>query len=111
MSGRSTPWGKAQTKEVLVPGITFYSTAGHGGYFVTKHVRAVMRPELVNEDGWYEEDMEWIKVAIAFPHLFTEAIVKIANDLYKKFYNEKGEFHASESVSKSSQEVLLDRGP
>jgi len=27
-----TPWGKSQGKEIVATGITFYSTAGHGGY-------------------------------------------------------------------------------
>ncbi len=27
-----TPWGKAQTTEVLAEGIVFYSTASHGGF-------------------------------------------------------------------------------
>lgn len=85
----NTPWGKSQQKDVLVPGITYYSTASHGGYYVSKAVRAVMPKQYVNADGWYEEDCEWSKVALSFPHLFTEAIAKIASDTYNAWCKPK----------------------
>lgn len=86
-----TPWGKSQGKEILAPGITYYSTASHGGYYVSKAVRAVMPKQYVNADGWYEEDCEWSKIALSFPHLFTEAIVKIAHNTYNAWFNEEEE--------------------
>lgn len=81
-----TPWGKSDSKQVLVPGITFYGTPGHGGYYVSKAVRAVMPPQYVNSDGWYEEDCEWAKVALSFPHLFTPAIVRVAQESYERWH-------------------------
>ena len=87
----NTPWGKSQGRaDKLAPGINFYSTAGHGGYKVSKTTLALMPPALRNEDGWYEEDMEWCKIAIAFPHLFTPAIVSIARELHYFYYNPDG---------------------
>lgn len=86
-----TPWGKSQGKQVLVPGITFYDTPGHGGYYVSKAVRAVMPKEYVNADGWYEEDCEWCKVALSFPHLFTPAIVDVARNVYKSYFERHGQ--------------------
>lgn len=82
----NTPWGRAQSKKVLVPGITFYSTASHGGYYVSKAIRAVMPPHLVTEDGWYEEDCDWSKVALAFPHLFTPELQRIARETHARWY-------------------------
>lgn len=87
----NTPWGKSQGREILAPGICFYSTASHGGYFVSKAVRAVMPKEYVNPDGWYEEDCEWSKVALSFPHLFAPRIVEIAKETYATWCKPKEE--------------------
>jgi len=86
-----TPWGKADYKKVYAPGITCYHTPGHGGFFVSKAVRAVMPRHLVNEDGWYEEDCEWSKVAIAFPHLFSPTHVEIAKRTYDQWCKPEAE--------------------
>ena len=32
----NTPWGKADSKEVVTRGIIFYGTPGHGGFHVSK---------------------------------------------------------------------------
>lgn len=89
---RHTPWGKADRREKLCYGVTFYSTPSHGGYFVAKTVRKKMPPRCQNEDGWYEEDLEWCKVAAAFPQHFTPAIVDIANSLLEKFFDQSGNY-------------------
>lgn len=91
-----TPWGRAQQKKIIAPGITRYDTAGHGGYYVSKAVRAVMPRHCVNKDGWYEEDCEWCKVVIAFPHLFTEAILPIAKRVYEQWFDRYGNYKREE---------------
>lgn len=65
-----TPWGRADNYEDIGQGIMSVSTPSHGGYFVPPSVLRIMPKGLVNRDGWYEEDCEWCKVAVAFPHLF-----------------------------------------
>lgn len=91
-ASNKTPWGRAETKEIIADGITFYSTPSHGGYKVHKRLLKKMPKRLVNLDGWYEEDAEWCKVVVAFPQYFTETLVNIAKDLLEKFYDEKGEW-------------------
>lgn len=54
-----TPWGTAQSESPFIEGITFYSTAGHGGMklsrFYNKKIPAIFR----RPNGWYEEDCEY----------------------------------------------------
>ncbi len=68
---QDTPWGPAQGSEIYAGGIVFHSTASHGGFRLDPSRNAEMHAALRNDDGWYEEDCEWSKVAIGFPHLFT----------------------------------------
>ena len=70
--GVQTPWGAAQHSEIYAEGITFYSTASHGGFHLDDERNVAMPDCLRNADGWYEEDEQWAKVAIAFPALFTD---------------------------------------
>lgn len=70
-----TPWGAAQDSKRYAPGITFYSTARHGGFHVDETKLAEMPAALratrpYAGEGWYEEDADWAIVALAFPHLF-----------------------------------------
>ena len=70
--GHSTPWGGSDhATQYGDGGVVFYSTPSHGGFFVPASLRKGMAPEYRNDDGWYEEDCEWAKVALAFPDLFT----------------------------------------
>lgn len=75
-----TPWGTPHRQEIVAPGITRLTTAGHGGYHVEATAMAAMPPELAafptwaGDDArggkWYEEDEDWCVVPIAFPHAF-----------------------------------------
>lgn len=85
-----TPWGKADRKEIIAPGITFYSTPRHGGYKVNKKQRLMMPPQWQNADGWYEEDCEYLKVILSFPQHFSQTLVDHANRTYKRFFNDEG---------------------
>ncbi|NYF33624.1 hypothetical protein [Sphingopyxis sp. JAI108] len=66
-----TPWGPAQSSEIYSEGVVFHSTASHGGFFLDPARNRGMQSALRNDDGWYEEDCEWSKVATAFIELFT----------------------------------------
>lgn len=70
--GASTPWGTAQVSRRYAEGITFHSTAGHGGFHLDEAANAHVHPFYRNAGGWYEEDNQWGKVAVSFPHLFTD---------------------------------------
>ena len=66
----STPWGISQTISVLAPGIREVTTASHGGIKLDSERNAMMPDYLRREDGWYEEDCEWARVACIFPQAF-----------------------------------------
>ena len=69
-----TPWGPAQTSEVIAPGITFYSTASHGGFHLSDERNARVSLKLrrstflqLGMKGWYEEDCDASIVLATFP--------------------------------------------
>ena len=73
--GNYTPWGPSQTARELAPGITLYTTAGHGGAHV--ELAEVMRWPTALRDfqtftggNWYEEDCDICLVVLARPDLF-----------------------------------------
>ncbi len=85
-----TPWGQAQSAEDIAPGITKYTTASHGGYFLNKEANAKVPPELQwstfnmqGLKGWYEEDCDWAIVVYTFqqhfkPELYQHALESLA---------------------------------
>lgn len=74
-----TPWGPAQHATEHAPGITFYSTAGHGGFYLSP-ARLAEMPEADRSLGWYEEDCEAVRVLVNFPAFFT------TDDAMRAFY-------------------------
>lgn len=71
-----TPWGPVQHADQVAPGITFYSTAGHGGYHLSRHRHAALAklfPDFRTFAGgpWYEEDEDYAVVVLAFHEHFT----------------------------------------
>ncbi len=69
--GTRTPWGTADSATKVRPGLMRYTTAGHGGFHVSKKLLAEMPEALRQPKGWYEEDAEWAKVCTAFPGAFS----------------------------------------
>jgi uncharacterized protein DUF7007 len=67
-----TPWGAAQTKKVLGPGILEVSTPEHGGIHLDEEMNQRIPAYMRSTDGWYEEDVDWTIVATIFPEAFTE---------------------------------------
>lgn len=72
-SPHPTPWGLAQDTVIYGPGVTYYATPSHGGFFLEPDANSCVRPALHARDGWYEHDGAWSAVAITFPQLFTTA--------------------------------------
>jgi hypothetical protein len=76
----TTPWGIPDTSEEIAPGIVFYSTPSHGGFWLSpERVAAMPKPlrDFVPFGGlqagpgrWFEEDCDWSVVALAFPQFF-----------------------------------------
>jgi hypothetical protein len=90
--GTQTPWGKAQYRYKYARGVTFYGTAGHGGFKVSPSMLKKMPRKLQNPTGWYEEDCEWCKVALAFPELFPQSKRDAAKSTWEKWFNDNGTY-------------------
>jgi hypothetical protein len=90
---KATPWGVSDHAEYIAPGITFYSTPSHGGYFLDEDINVKVAIELKKAtccqnglNGWYEEDCDWSIVVYSFPHLFEPDQVRIATETVDRFY-------------------------
>lgn len=95
--GINTPWGVSDGSERQAPGMTWYTTPSHGALklapeLVAKIPSSLMPPkdgpwyQQLCWNGWFEEDCEWARVALAFPRAFTEKQVTDAADTVKFFW-------------------------
>lgn len=91
----TTPWGPSQETSRIAKGITFYSTAGHGGFKLSAGRNAIIRSAIKDKtwgqrghDGWYEEDCDAAIVVMAFPEHFSPEKVQIAAKMIKSYYAE-----------------------
>lgn len=70
-----TPWGVSDHVTPIAHGILQVDTPSHGGIFVPRpRYRTMPEPLRHNPyggDTWFEEDMEWGLVVLAFPEFFT----------------------------------------
>lgn len=82
----STPWGMSQQSYHYAEGVQCHSTAGHGGFHLDPERNVLVHPMLRNDDGWYEEDAEWAKVAFTFPGLFTAREQRCAGETLRHDY-------------------------
>lgn len=105
-----TPWGNADFKKVLAPGILSVSTPSHGGIHVEKELNQIIPTYMRASDGWYEEDVDWAIVATVFPTAFTEEDREHARKTlrgwipmaYELFYKEvipPGESHRKDEIA------------
>jgi hypothetical protein len=83
-----TPWGWADSSEVYGEGVVFHSTPSHGGFNLDEIPNGQVPEALRNADGWYEEDGEWAKVAVALPALFTDRERRQADDMIRNNWPE-----------------------
>lgn len=108
MSLKSTPWGIAQSQRSIADGITTYSTASHGGIELSEERLAAMPAALreflpfSGQPGWYEEDVDWSIVALAFPEAFDAKTVRSAVSTAEGYRNRD----ASDGYSRSWKPVL-----
>lgn len=84
-----TPWGPAQQIEQKCQGVTFVSTASHGGIKVDAPmldaIPLAWRQASFNGQGmqgWFEEDCDWCMVALTFPALFNAANLAAAQKTF-----------------------------
>ena len=75
---KTTPWGKPQTVKIIAPGIVEFTTASHGGIWLSPERNAQVPLSLKKRSfmgngtrGWYEEDQDAAIVMGVFPEFFT----------------------------------------
>lgn len=92
MSGRQTPWGESLSHHKYAEGIIFYETGRHGGIKLSPQRNAEVHWALRQDDGWYEEDCEALKVIISFPSTFSmetpQSLKNIERELARWFPKE-----------------------
>lgn len=85
-----TPWGFPDTVKQIAPGIVFYSTPSHGGYWLSD-ARVASMPRPLREfrpfagPNFYEEDADWSIVALAFPQFFSDDALPAALETIKRY--------------------------
>ena len=107
-----TPWGRAQTAQIVERGVVFYTTAGHGGLAVANGVaRRKLTPqaraigEKRGQYYWFEED-----VAVDVPmYENNDWMKKLAprttkNDLEKAIRKYYPEYFDEDSISDKKRE-------
>ena len=62
----SSPWGPIQEAHQEIPGVWWVSTASHGGYILSAERQQAMPPALRGPTVHYEEDLDYIRVWLAF---------------------------------------------
>jgi len=76
----TTPWGSADSATAYADGITRYTTCAHGGFGLAPDRFAAMPPPLQacasfevqpGQRAWFEEDVDWCAVVLAYPALFS----------------------------------------
>jgi hypothetical protein len=79
--GGRSPWGKIDHVQKLAEGIWFCGTPGHGGIKLSRERQHQMPKALRCEKGWYEEDLECVRVFLGFPELFLDKYAEAENTL------------------------------
>ncbi|WCA62405.1 hypothetical protein G6M16_024495 (plasmid) [Agrobacterium tumefaciens] len=107
-AGASTPWGMAQVSRQYADDIVLHSTASHGGFHLAENANAVVHPLYRNDDGFYEEDCEWAKVAHAFPQLFTAYERRLADRTLRDYFPDAYE-RVTGAILNGGQSHMRDR--
>lgn len=105
----STPWGKSDHRVSHGRGITFYGTPSHGGFKVCATLNAQIPDALRLADGWYEEDCEWARVALAFPDRFTPEEVQAARSSLINGYPDAAAAFLKREIKLEESRVLRER--
>lgn len=80
-----TPWGVANSIRLLADGIYSVSTPSHGGIKLSAERNSAIPSFMRLQSGWYEEDVEWARVAMIFPNVFEPADVVMAETVFKNW--------------------------
>ncbi len=92
----------------IAPGIVFYSTTSHGGYWLSP-ARIAALPKPLREfqpfagTNWYEEDADWSIVALAFPQFFLADAIPAALETIKRYKPELYERVVAAGIGRGKQ--------
>lgn len=93
LKGSETPWGACEEAVSYGEGVISYSTARHGGFWVSPERQAKMPPALYRDTQWYEEDCEQALVTLSFQELFTSYEISAAEETLKRYFPDRWERH------------------
>ena len=85
-----SPWGRIQDVTRIAEGISWLSTAGHGGFRLSK-TRYEEMPEYLRacsftNNQFFERDCSWCAAVLAFPQFFNADQSLSASITFNKFY-------------------------
>ncbi len=114
---RVTPWGRPQVATAYAPGIVLYSTASHGGFYLSEHrqqhVESLL-PEFATFAGgpWYEEDCDACLIPLVWPEYFTDGMVANCRQSCLAMASRKSPWDVlTKAKWRHAAEVLGLRGP
>ena len=85
-----SPWGRIQNVKRVAAGISWISTAGHGGFRLSKtryeSMPANLRACSFTGNQFFEEDCSWCAVVMAFPQFFDADQTLSAAMTFNKWY-------------------------
>lgn len=87
--GTLTPWGRSDWEKQIAPGIVLYTTPSHGGIHVDAQLNKKMPDKYRIDDGWYEEDVEYALVVLAFPQHFSAKELANAQRIFDKYFADR----------------------
>lgn len=108
-TGRSTPWGRAQSCTTYGRGVQCYGTAGHGGFLLSKGMNDQVHEAWRSKNGAYEEDGDWAVVAHTFPALFTDREIRSADRTLRDWRPDEYMAVTGKTVTEAESHVLRDR--
>ena len=86
----TTPWGKSTHRSEVAPGIEYHETSSHGGICLSPERLSEMPATLKTPSTfypagspWFEHDLEWCRVVLAFPGVFRDMMVKDAHEFMR----------------------------
>lgn len=84
------PWGTPTDFRAVTDGILWLTTPRHGGYVVSREMYEKMPDHLkacsFTNDQYFEEDLSWCAVVLAFPQHFGTRLCKAAQETHERFY-------------------------
>jgi hypothetical protein len=107
--GMRTPWGKADHVQVYADGIAFVGTPGHGGFKLDRKRQGAMPEALRLPGGWYEEDVEYARVKLAFPDAIPDMSLESAQKTIKNSHPDVWEAWTGQKVGAAESYVVRER--